>query len=42
MDYELMLWGALTTLSIIGVLHLADLAGEFHKRGLERVRKGSK
>lgn len=42
MDYGLALWGALTLLAIVGGLHLLDLAGEFHRRGVERVRKGSK
>jgi len=42
MDWTLGLWGIVTTLSILGALSLADMAGEFHKRGLERIRKGGK
>ena len=42
MDYGLMLWGALTLLAILGALSLVELAGEFHRRGMERVRKGGK
>jgi hypothetical protein len=42
MDWVLGLWAVVTTLSILGALSLADMAGEFHKRGLERVRKGKK
>jgi len=42
MDWVLAIWGAITLLSILGALSLLDMAGEFHQRGLERVRRGSK
>lgn len=42
MDYGLALWGAVTLLSILGGLHLAEMVEEFHHRGLERIRKGTR
>lgn len=42
MDYELMLWGALTLLAILGGLRLLEMVEEFHQRGIKRVRKGMK
>ena len=42
MDYGLALWGALTLLAILGGLRLLEMVEEFHQRGIERVRKGSK
>lgn len=39
MDWILAIWGAITLLSILGALSLLDMAGEFHQRGLERVRR---
>ena len=42
MDWVLGLWAVVTTLSILGALSLADMAGEFHKRGIERVRQAQR
>lgn len=42
MDYGLALWGALTLLAILGGLRLLEMVEEFHHRGLERIRKGTK
>jgi hypothetical protein len=39
MDWVLAIWGAITLLSILGALSLLDMAGEFHKRGLERLER---
>lgn len=42
MDYGLALWGVLTFLAILGGLSVLDQIQEFHKRGMERVRRGER